>query len=114
MVLEGEEPRDDQSVSKDVLHEDEKVLSQNDQIAVDVQQDLSAGGLGISLSNDVKESSANDKGICNQQAKNHESEREEYRAILNNSLKATVQGSRPSLDLSVTPAGMNSVITTNT
>lgn len=110
LISEGEELHDQKTVSKDVLREAGNVLDQNDQVAVDVQEDLPMDCLEISLNNAVKKSSCNEDAMAGKQPEI--GKREESRANLNDSSQAAVGGSHPFLDLTVTPTGMNSIITT--
>lgn len=104
----GEELNDGKNTSEGVLHEAEKVLNQNDQVAGDIQEDLPMG-LEISFHNAMKESFNKAVSAGKQPEKDHPCERE-AQAILTEGLEEAGR-LHPLLDLSVGPTGMISIIT---
>ncbi|PON45470.1 Octamer-binding transcription factor [Parasponia andersonii] len=99
--------------SEGILHEAEKVLDQNDQIVVDVQEDLPMDCLEISLHNATKESSF-DKVVSagKQPQKDHACERE-AQAIFTEGLEETAGQLHPLLNLSVAPTDSSDTVDCN-
>ncbi|POO03017.1 Octamer-binding transcription factor [Trema orientale] len=116
LVLEtnilGEQLTEGKNTSEGILHEAEKVLDQNDQIAVDVQEDLRMDCSEI-LHNATKESSVVKVVSAGKQPqKDHACERE-AQAIFTEGLEETAGRLHPLLNLSVAPTDSSDTVDCN-